>query len=157
MPSALRAQVALVGLLAVLLIPIGTSSLRGLTHVLTCREEAATPFSVEVVADGPPVVSSSNVIERDVDGGVAEPSVCGGLTLDLRVGSRVEDRADVTLAIANGSDYGWRGSVQLRLDDTDIPIDIGHIASGETETDTFELRLDKGRTYQIRGNLLIGP
>jgi hypothetical protein len=157
MPSALRAQVALVGLLAVLLIPIGTSSLRGLTHILTCQESAAAPFSIEVPADGPPVVSSSSVIERGEGGEVDTGEVCGGLLLDVQIGSRVAERADVTLAITNGTDYGWRGSVQLNLDDTDIPIDIGHIGSGDTGTETFELRLDSGRTYTIEGTLLVGP
>ena len=68
-----------------------------------------------------------------------------------------EDRADVTLAITNDSEYGWRGSVQLQLDDIDIPIDIGEIDAGETATDEFELRLDEGSTYEIEGDLLIGP
>jgi hypothetical protein len=157
MPSALRAQVALIALFAVLLIPMGTSSLRGLTHILTCQESAATPFSIEVPADGPPVISSSTVIERGEGGDVPDRSVCGGLTLDLLIGSRVEDRADVTLSITNESEYGWRGSVQLQLDDVDIPIDIGEIPSGETATDDFELRLDEGRTYAIEGDLLVGP
>jgi hypothetical protein len=156
-PSALRAQVALIGLLAVLLIPIGTSSLRGLTHVLTCRERSATPFSVEVPDVGPPLISSSTVIERDPDGDVVSNEVCGGLTLDLLMGSRVEDRADVTLAITNNSEFGWRGSVQLLFDGTPIPIDIGKIDAGATSTDSFELRLDAGRTYEIEGNLLVGP
>jgi hypothetical protein len=157
MPSALRAQVALIALFAVLLIPIGTSSLRGLTHILTCQESAATPFSIEVPEDGPPAISSSTVIVRGDDGDVPDRAVCGGLTLDLLIGSRVEDRADVTLAITNESDYGWRGSVQLQLDDIDIPIDIGEIPAGETATDDFELRLDAGRTYEIEGDLLVGP
>lgn len=157
MPSALRAQVALIGLLAVLLIPIGTSSLRGLTHILTCRERSATPFTVQVPEEGPPVILSSTVIERDPSGEVVSQEVCGGLTLDLIMGSRVENRADVTLAITNSSDYGWRGSVQLRLGDLPIPIDIGKIDAGSTATDDFELRLDTGRTYEITGNLLVGP
>lgn len=157
MPSALRAQVALIGLLAVLLIPIGTSSLRGLTHILTCRDKSATPFSVEVPETGPPIISSSTVIERDPSGDVASREICGGLTLDLVIGSRAEDRADVTLLITNNSDFGWRGSVQLRLGSTPIPIDIGEIAAGSTATDDFELRLDAGRRYEIEGSLLIGP
>lgn len=157
MPSALRAQVALIGLLAVLLIPIGTSSLRGLTHILTCRDKSATPFSVEVPETGPPIISSSTVIERDPSGDVASHEICGGLTLDLVIGSRAEDRADVTLLITNNSDFGWRGSVQLRLGSTPIPIDIGEIAAGSTATDDFELRLDAGRRYEIEGSLLIGP
>lgn len=157
MSSALRARVALIGLLAVLLIPIGTSSLRGLTHVLTCQEDSATPFSVEVPADGPPIISSSTVIEREDDGTVPAGELCGGLALDVLMGSTTEDRADVTIAVTNNSDYGWRGSVQMRLDDTPIPIDIGHIDAGETATDSFELRLDRTGTYAIDGTLLIGP
>lgn len=157
MPSALRAQVALIGLLAVLLIPIGTSSLRGLTHILTCRDESATPFSIDVPADGTPTISSSTVIERDPSGEVASNEVCGGLILDLVMGSREANRADVTLLITNNSEFGWRGSVQLELDDTLIPIDIGEIAAGGTAEDSFELRLDPNRRYEIVGNLLVGP
>ncbi len=157
MPSALRAQVALIGLLAVLLIPIGTSSLRGLTHILSCQDRSATPFSVDVPASGPPTISSSTVLERGADGEVATNEVCGGLVLDLVMGSRVENRADVTLVITNNSQYGWRGSVQLQLGDIDIPIDIGGIGAGQTATDSFEVRLDAERRYEIVGSLLIGP
>lgn len=145
------------GLLAVLLIPIGTSSLRGLTHILTCRDRSATPFSVEVPEHGPPTISSSTVIERDPSGAVASKEVCGGLTLDLIMGSRVENRADVTLRITNSSRFGWRGSVQLQLGATPIPIDIGKIDAHGTAQDSFELRLDTGRRYEIEGSLLIGP
>lgn len=157
MPSALRAQVALLGLLAVLLIPISTSSLRGLTHILTCRERSAAPFSVDVPESGPPVISSSTVIERNPDGTTPSPEVCGGLVLDLLMGSRQASEADLTLTILNHSDYGWRGSVQLDLDGTDIPIDIGHIEANGSASDTFEIHLDAGRSYQIEGSLLIGP
>jgi hypothetical protein len=157
MPSALRAQVALIALLGVLLIPIGTSTLRGLTHILTCQEAAAAPFTIQVPEDGPPAIQSSSTIERYPDGSVPDTSVCGGLTLDVLIGADEEDRADVTLAITNGSEYGWRGSVKLELDDIDIPIDIGEVGAGETATDEFELRLDAGSSYEIHGDLLIGP
>ena len=157
MPSALRAQVALVGLLAVLLIPIGTSSLRGLTHILTCRDRSATPFSVDVPESGPPTISSSTVIERDPSGEVVSKEICGGLTLDLVMGSRVENRTDVTLLITNTSKFGWRGSVQLHLGDTQIPIDIGEIDAHSTAEDSFELRLEANRRYDIAGSLLVGP
>lgn len=157
MPSALRAQVALIGLLAVLLIPIGTSSLRGLTHILTCQDRSATPFSVEVPEDGPPSILSSTVIERTPDGELVSDEICGGLTLDLEMGSRRAERTDVTLRITNNSEFGWRGSVQLQLGDTSIPVDIGEIEAGGTATDEFELRLDAGRRYEIEGSLLVGP
>ncbi len=157
MPSALRAQVALIGLLAVMLIPIGTSSLRGLTHILSCQGRNDTPFSIEVPEDGPPIVSSSAVLTRNPDGSVPTNELCGGLTLDLTMGSQAEDLADVVVGITNNSDYGWHGSVQIRLDDVAIPIDIGEIDAGDTVTDEFELRLDAGRTYAVEGTLLIGP
>jgi hypothetical protein len=157
MPSALRTQVALIGLLAVLLIPISTSSLRGLTHILTCRDEIDTPFSVMVLEDGPPVVLSAASIRPDGTGRPRPNEICGGLTLSILMRSRVQNRADVTLAIANNSDYGWRGSVQLRLGDTSIPIHIGAVNAATTSEETFEIRLDPGRTYEVAGSLLIGP
>jgi hypothetical protein len=157
MPSALRAQVALIALLGVLLIPIGTSSLRGLTHILTCQEAAAAPFTIQVPETGPPMVQSSQVLERNPDGSVPDLSVCGGLTLDVLIGSEKEDQADVTLSITNESKFGWRGSVELKLDDIDIPIDIGSIGSGETASDSFVLHLNEGNSYEIKGDLLIGP
>lgn len=157
MPSALRAQVALIGLLAVLLIPIGTSSLRGLTHILTCQDASATPFAVEVPEEGPPVISSSTVIERTPDGDIITNEVCGGLVLDLVMGPSEGARAEMTLRITNNSEYGWRGSVQLDLGGTDIPIDIGQIPAGRTAEDTFRVNLDRNRRYEIAGSLLVGP
>ncbi len=147
----------MIGLLAVLLIPIGTSTLRGLTHVLTCRERSATPFSIDVAESGAPTILSSTVVERDPSGAVVSDEVCGGLRLDIEVGSRVENRADVTLAITNNSPYGWRGSVRLMLGGTPLPISIGKIDAGETARDNIELRLDAGRRYEIEGSLLVGP
>lgn len=153
MPSALRAQIALVLMLACLLIPIGTSSLRGLTHILTCQEASATPFAVEVPAQGLPNITSSQVITRDNPTG----ELCGGLVLDIQMASREEERADMVFNITNNTEFGWRGSVRLKLGKTPIPIDIGEISAGETESDTVELRLDAGENYEIAGSLLIGP
>lgn len=157
MPSALRAQVALIGLLGVLLIPISTSSLRGLTHILTCKDQSATPFTVTVPDEGPPTISSSTVIERPAEGEAPSNEICGGLTLDLIMGAAASNRAEMTLAIANNTDFGWRGSVHLKLGDTLVPIDIGDIDAGEQASDTFDVRLDRGRTYDIEGSLLVGP
>ena len=47
--------------------------------------------------------------------------------------------------------------MKLELDAIDIPIDIGEIEAGETATDSFVLRLDEGSSYEIEGDLLIGP
>ena len=165
MPSALRAQVALVGLLAVLLIPIGTSSLRGLTHVLTCNQEAAADFSVNAGGDTPATATSSAIITRrdandgttNATGAVTVNELCGGLTLDLAVGTPRENRVPVTLIITNNSDYGWRGSVQMQLDNTTLPITIGRIDAGAVAKNTFVIRVDPDRRYALKGSLLIGP
>jgi hypothetical protein len=157
MPSALRRQVALVGVLAVLLIPIGTSSLRGLTHILTCNEQNNTPFSVEVPANGPPSILSSQVIERGANGKAVPNTLCGGLKLELVMQTRQDNRADVILHITNGTKFGWRGSVTLKFDRTTIPVDIGEISAGKTASDSITLHLKRGQSYEIKGRLLIGP
>ena len=147
----------MIGLIAVLLIPIGTSSLRGLTHVLSCRERSATPFTIDVPERGAPSILSSTVIERDPTGATAPPEVCGGLRLDITIGTRMDNRADVALAITNNSSYGWRGTVELQLGDLSIPVDIGKIEPGRTATDQVVFRLESGRRYEVAGSLLIGP
>ncbi|MGE3620905.1 MAG: hypothetical protein AB7L84_10635 [Acidimicrobiia bacterium] len=157
MPSALRAQVALVGLFAVLLIPIGTSSLRGLTHVLSCQERSQAPFALQVDEDGRAVISSSQVIERPGRGAAPPGELCGGLRLDLAVGAQGDGHADIDITIHNGTDYGWHGSVELSVDGTDIPVGIGRIDPHGSAQDTVELRLRDGRRYELAGSLLVGP
>ena len=38
-----------------------------------------------------------------------------------------------------------------------VPVAIGSIAKGDTETDVVELRVRPGQDYEITGTLLIGP
>jgi hypothetical protein len=156
-PTSLRAQIALVGFLAVLLIPISTSSLRGLTHILTCREESGTPFTIQVPEEGPPTITSATVIERDAEGEPDTGEVCGGLRLDIGIGSTDDDRAEILVTIANLSDYGWRGSVQLEIAGTLVPVDVGQVPSGGSGSDAVELRLQRDRQVEIAGTLLVGP
>jgi hypothetical protein len=151
MPPALRSRIALVVLLGTFLIPIGMSSLRGLTHLLTCQDEAEIPFTLIVPEDGAPVIVSSNVIERD-----APEGVCGGLVLDMGVGPSDPGRVQLRLPITNNTDYDWQGSVSLQLGDTAVPVDIGEIRAGETRSDTITVRVDPGE-LEVNGSLLIGP
>lgn len=141
----------MVVLLGTFLIPIGMSSLRGLTHLLTCRDEAEIPFTLIVPEDGAPVIVSSNVIERD-----APEGVCGGLVLDMGVGPSDPGRVQLRLPITNNTDYDWQGSVSLQLGDTTVPVDIGEIRAGETKSDTISVRVDPGE-LEVNGSLLIGP
>lgn len=138
--------------MAAFLIPIGTSSLRGLGHILTCEEKAATPFTLAIPPPelGPPQILSSKRISRDDTG------LCGGLSLEMGAQIRGQHTIAMTVGIKNGSEFPWRGTIQLRLGDTPIPVGIGHIPAGETRDDEVEFDLEPG-THELEGSLLIGP
>ena len=138
-------------LLGTFLIPIVTSSLRGLTHLLTCEEAAEIPFTLVVPEDGPPVIVSSNVIERD-----APEGVCGGLVLDMGVGPSDPGKVLLRLPIKNNTDFDWQGTVSLKLGGTLIPVDIGEIKAGQTGSDTVKINVDPGE-IEVNGSMLIGP
>ena len=141
----------MVALVAAFLIPIVTSSLRGLTHVLTCRERTEIPFTLITPERGDPVIVSSTTITRDQPVGV-----CGGLILDMGVGPAGANRVELRLPITNRSEFDWRGTVRLKLGSTTIPVDIGEIKHGETEVDTVRVRVRPGQ-LELEGSLLLGP
>jgi len=151
MPAALRSRIALIVLLGAFLIPIGMSSLRGLTHVLTCRDEAKVPFTLVTPATGDPVIVSSTSITR------GEPEgVCGGLSLDVRVAKAPGGKVILRLPITNRTRFDWEGTVRLQLGHNVIPVDVGEIKAGRTETGTVRFTPSTGQ-LELQGSLLIGP
>lgn len=149
-PAVLRTAFARVLLLGVFLIPIGLSSLRGLTHVLTCRDQVAAPFQV-IIVEGEAVVTSAEVL---TPGGPA--LVCGGLDLELTAATRPGGVVEVTVPIRNATDADWYGSVQLDVAGIRLPVDLGRVDAGETRRRRVELRLPEGTT-EFSGTLLVGP
>jgi hypothetical protein len=146
--------VAVVAFLGVFLIPLFSSSLRGLTHVLTCQDEVATPFTLIVPEDGPPQVLSSITLERGVDA-----TLCGGLTLDLRASGAGPGNIKMTVVINNATENVWQGSVSLALEGerrVTFPVTIGELGPGEDSSDTITISLPKGN-HELGGSLLIGP
>lgn len=142
----------MVTLLAIFLIPVANSTLRGLTHVLTC--EAAVDATLQIdntVGDDNVLLSADTITAEDEDG------LCGGLTVDLQLASTTEDAADVVVEIVNDTDVDWQGSVELEFSGISVPVAIGDIAAGETASDTITLSIEPDRTYEISGTLLIGP
>jgi hypothetical protein len=150
MPTVLRSRVALLALLGAFLIPILMSSLRGLTHVLTCSESVRTPFTLFVREDAPPQAVTSTFIRR------RDRGVCGALSIEL--GARLVSRRELAMIvpITNNSPYLWRGTVELELDDISIPVSVGAVSAGSTESDTITFELDEG-AHELSGSLLIGP
>ena len=142
-------------MLGAFLIPIAMSSLRGLTHILTCQEASATPFTLLLSETEDPVFLSSTRIEAE-----DEEFLCsdgsGGLTLNMGAKKLDDGRVAMVLPITNHSEHVWRGTVTLKVAGTSIPASIGEIPAGETATDTLELNLDPGTT-EVDGQLLIGP
>jgi hypothetical protein len=141
-------------MLGAFLIPIGTSSLRGLTHVLTCEEEAKAPFAV-VFEEGqaPTILSATGQITSDEP---VEKKICGGLALDISVSEADPGHVAVHVAIKNTGEFDWRGTVALKAGKATVPVDIGSIKRGVTERETVDVRLRPGTT-QLDGSLLIGP
>lgn len=150
MPSALRSRLALFALLGAFLIPIAMSSMRGLTHVLTCQEPARASFTLITSETGPPLVGGATRLERG-----QELELCGGLLLDLRARGVGSDVAMV-VEITNNTGFGWRGTINLLIGKLSIPVGIGEVPAGGTRADKVRLRLDPG-THELNGSLLIGP
>jgi hypothetical protein len=151
MVSGLRSRLALIGLLGAFLIPIGVSSLRGLTHVLTCQQSTDVPFTVSLPAGAEPTISSATSFTRG-----EEKSLCGGLHLDMRVGREDLDTLRIALPIQNGTTHDWQGTVKVNLAGTAVPIRIGKVPAGATREQTIHVNIDRG-AHEITGSLLIGP
>jgi hypothetical protein len=155
LPMALRAKMATVILLGIFFVPFATSDLRGLTHVLTCTDAVSASLLVDDTTDGDtaPVLGSADTVTREEVG----LGLCGGLEVDLQLTSAEDGRAEVLVAVTNSTEHDWKGSIELRFDDTPVPVAIGSIDRGDTERDTVELRVKRGAAYEITGTLLIGP
>lgn len=134
------------------MIPLGTSSLRGLTHVLTCSEEVGTPFSVSIPESGEPTVTTSSRLELNPQ----DEEDCNGL--EVQIGARLAEDGDLVLVLplSNPTEFGWHGSIEIAVGGIPIPVDIGGVAPGETTEETIELELPEG-TSELDGTLLLGP
>jgi len=149
--SVLRSRLALLGLFGIFLIPLGLSSLHGLTHVITCRAGTRAPFTLAVSERGEPMVTSAATLTPD-----AAKGLCGGLVLDMAVGADRPGRVRVTLPITNNTRYTWRGSVKLVVRGTSVPVSIGEIEPGRTRAESVSVKIGPG-SHAVRGTLLIGP
>ena len=142
----------MVTLLGIFLIPLATSSLRGLSHVLTCEAEVEATLIIDNTVDDDAVLLSADSITADDEAGL-----CDGLIVDLQLASTTAEQATVAISISNDTDTDWQGSIELAFTGIDVPVAIGAIDAGETATDTVALAIEPGRDYEIRGTLLIGP
>jgi hypothetical protein len=150
-PAHLRSRLALVALFVVFLIPVTQSSLRGLTHVLSCTERVDTPFQVILLADEEPIVTGSSVITAG-----EERTLCGGLAVQISAGPSDSADIDVVVSVDNQSSHDWFGTVEIDVVGIRVPVDIGRIDAGTTEESRVSLTLPDGVT-EFGGSLLVGP
>lgn len=150
-PALLRTRLALVALFVVFLIPVTQSTLRGLTHVLSCTERVDTPFQVILLPDTEPIVTGSSVITADED-----PTLCGGLGVQIGAGPSEEADIDVIVTVENLSTNDWFGTVEIDVVGVRVPVDIGRIDAGTSEESRISLSLPEGVT-EFGGSLLVGP
>ncbi len=135
----------------VFLIPVTQSSLRGLTHILSCIERVDTPFQVILLENEDPIVTGSSVITADDPG-----HLCGGLAVQLGAGPSESADIDVLITVDNQSDHDWFGTIELGVVGIRLPVDIGRIDAGTSEERRISLRLPEGVT-EFDGSLLVGP
>jgi hypothetical protein len=150
-PALLRTRLALVALFVVFLIPVTQSTLRGLTHVLSCAERVDTPFQVVLLPDTEPIVTGSSVITAGEDS-----TLCGGLDVQIGAGPSESADIDVIVTVDNTSANDWFGTVELDVVGVRIPIDIGRIDAQSSEQREVALSLPEGVT-EFGGSLLVGP
>jgi hypothetical protein len=139
-----------VGLFGVFLIPIGLSSMRGLTHVLTCSEEIRKPFEVTFDESGSPLLTGSSQVEAGSE------ERCGAVRADVSMRSAGANQIEVTIPITNDGTEPWQGTVSLQVGDVEIPVRIGLVPPGETRSEDLLLNLPQGVTG-FSGELLLGP
>ena len=156
MPVILRNQLALVALLGLFLIPLTQSSLRGLTHVLTCEEAVATPFTVDLGGSVPIVISAVQVTAGE------DPRLCGALEVRIAARALEQSQLELTFTTENTSSHRWNGTVTVDLSDAgmeelvSVPISIGGLDAAQTRVESVTLRIPPGR-YDLSGTLRVGP
>jgi hypothetical protein len=147
----LRARVASFAMFGIFLLPVAFSSLRGLTHVLTCEEESDVPFTMVVDETAAPTIITSNEIAPGEPAGF-----CDGLTLDMRAGRAPDNKIEMIVALTNRSHSFWKGSVGLNFGSQSVPISIGGVPAKSTRTETVRLNLGPG-VHDLEGTLFVGP
>lgn len=150
MPVLLRLRLALIALFGVFLLPIVLSSMRGLTHVVSCQQGISKPFEVTFDSLGEPLLTGSSVVEA------ADDPVCQMLQSDISMRAAGPSRIEVTIPVKNEGHDPWQGTVSLMVGEVEIPVRIGLIPPGETRAETLVLNLPNGVTG-FTGELLIGP
>lgn len=141
----LRARLAWAALILcplLLLLPMA----QGLTHILTCQEQAQVAF-----AFGPGANPATGSALSD------EPTPCDGLSIQIASAAVGPRTVRLKVSLRNSSALDWRGTAALDVSSVGVvAIPLGRVSAGSSRVASLELHLPPGRT-DVSGNLLIGP
>ena len=152
MKPSLRRTVAIIGFFAVFLIPVATSSLGGLTQLVTCKATEAVGFTLVVPSHGPPTIITSESLQR----GQHATSGCPGLDLSLQAGFGHTGALFIQLSIHNNSRNAWEGTVVVHLGSLNLPVPVGRILAGQVGSSRVDVNPGVG-AHEVNGQLLVGP
>lgn len=152
MKPSLRRLVASIAFFAIFLIPIATSSLGGLTQLVTCKAQEAVGFTLVIPSHGQPTIITSESLER----GAAPAGTCPGLAMNLQAGFGNSGSVFIELAIRNTSRYAWEGTVVVHLGHLALPVPVGRIAAGAVGRSRVDVSPGTG-AHEVVGQLLVGP
>jgi len=150
-PSLQRAA-AIIGFFAVFLIPIATSSLGGLTQLVTCKATESVGFTLVVPSHGAPTIITSQSLQRGQRAAVG----CPGLNLNLQAGFVRTGAVFIELNIHNSSRFAWEGTVVVHLGTLDLPVPVGRIPAGQVGSSRVDVNPGVG-SHEVDGQLLVGP
>jgi hypothetical protein len=151
LPVSVRSRYALWLLVAVLLIPLGTTNLRGLHHLVSCTEELDQTFAVTAVDADRAIITGSTSVVREPPTGK-----CAAVSMNMRVRSDGRGFILITLPVTNETDRSWSTSVKLKIDGLTTSVSVGRVPPGETRSKQVRIRLTR-ELQSITGTLLVGP
>jgi hypothetical protein len=149
--QAARTPALLAALLGSFLIPIMSSNLRGITHLVDCRAPTREAFEVSWDEQNRAVITgSSTVTAEDSDG------ICTDVDADVGIRPAGPGRVLATVRVRNDRATSVLATVIFDTGSQRVPVKLGRVLPGSTSSDRITVRGGK-RVTQIRTELVVGP
>jgi hypothetical protein len=133
------------------LIPLGTTTLRGMHHLVSCTDEIDQTFSITAIdAKSAVITGSTSVVRKPPTGS------CAAVDMNMRVRPDGKGFVVIGLPVENKTDRTWTASVILQLDSLKTSVPVGRIGPGETKRKDLRVRLTQDLA-SITGTLVVGP
>ena len=142
----------MIGLFGVFLIPLASSSLGGLTQLVTCKATESVGFTLVIPAHGKPSIITSETLTR----GASAPPSCPGLNMNLSAGFERTSSVFIELTINNTTPHAWEGTVVVHLGPLAVPVPLGRVPAHSRRSSRVDVNPGVG-AHEVAGQLLVGP